>query len=48
MRVGDAADIGERLVEFEVGGQIGRGPQIAVDHPPVEVGDDDLLGVSSS
>ncbi len=41
MGVGDPADIGERLVEFEMSGQIGRRPQVAVDHTSVEIGDDD-------
>ena len=43
MGVGDAADIGERLVEFQMGRQVGRGAQIAVDDPAVEIGHDDLL-----
>ncbi len=42
MRVRDATDIGEGLVQLQMRRQIGGGAQIGVDDAPVEIGDDDL------
>ena len=43
MGVRDAADLGERLIKFNVRGRIGRGAQIAFDHLAVQVDDHHVL-----